>query len=152
MKTTSRGVVVGVVTMAAAWILGTTCVLRAQTESVPTQEPEPQPIAPEAVPRYCTFYLLSAPGGRFPSAPYPSDPYGGVLPIYALDASRHIYLIADTLDESTVVREAVKERVAKLEEIIQQTALSTAAKSMMEFHSLDSGGGQAACGYSSEDL
>jgi hypothetical protein len=47
-----------------------------------------------------TFYLASQiTGGEINSPPYPFDPYGGAVPVEAVDAAKQIYVVEDSAED-----------------------------------------------------
>jgi hypothetical protein len=59
-----------------------------------------QPVPPEAVPEFGTFYFLSAQlDENLADLPLPWDPYQGSQPIYAIDLTNNVYLIADSPED-----------------------------------------------------
>jgi hypothetical protein len=56
-------------------------------------------VSPEALPECGTFWLYSGSGEDGAMPPWPFDPYGGVMPVYALPNLPGQFLIADTKED-----------------------------------------------------
>lgn len=96
-------------------------VLFAQQEffiAEPVEEPRPvfdlPLVSPETAPDVGTFWLHSSTDENGVGAPYPFDPYAGLIPLYSLPGLPGQYLVADTLTDFAQMQ-AIHLQMAQLE-------------------------------------
>jgi hypothetical protein len=106
---TSRGAVGTVVGILAAGLILKLSLCETQGQNLRTISSQPvqitsQPLDASSVPSSGNFYLLSQWGQKFP--PLPCNPYATLgVPVYLLDVTNHIYLVADSPEDYTALQQ-----------------------------------------------